>query len=71
MMNRRDFVITKNTKCYIDLANNLGLKEGDYIDNLTTLTMTISGKMKVVQLDPNKALGDSAPVERFHLYPSG
>jgi hypothetical protein len=69
-MNIRDFVITKNTKCYIDPANNLGLKEGDCIDNLTTLTMTISGKMKVVQLDQHKALGILLPSKDFIYIPA-
>ena len=60
-MNKRDFVITKNTRPYINPANDLGLKEEDFIDNLTTLTMTISGKMKVVLLDPDKELGIRLP----------
>jgi hypothetical protein len=61
-MNKRDFVIKKDkSKAYINPENNLGLKEGDYIDNLTTLTMTISGKMKVIILDPNKELGILLP----------
>ena len=69
-MNIRDFVIIKNTRCYIDPENNLGLKEGDYIDNLTTLTMTISGKMKVVLLDPNKELGILLPSEDIIYIPA-
>ena len=60
-MNRRDFVITKNTRSYINPANDLGLKEEDFIDNLTTLRMTISGTMKVVLLDPDKELGIRLP----------
>ena len=60
-MNRRDFVITKNTRSYINPANDLGLKEEDFIDNLTTLRMTISGTMKVVLLDPDRGLGIRLP----------
>lgn len=70
MMNMRDFVITKNTRYYINPANDLGLKEGDYIDNLTTLTMTISGKMKVVLLDPDKELGILLPSKDFIYIPA-
>lgn len=69
-MNRRDFVITTNTKSYINPANDLGLREEDYIDNLTTLTMTISGKMKVVLLDPDKELGILLPSEDFIYIPA-
>ena len=69
-MNRRNFVITNNTKPYINTANDLGLKEGDCIDNLTTLTMTISGKMKVVLLEPNKELGILLPSEDFIYIPA-
>jgi len=64
-MNKRDFVITKNTKSYINPANDLGLKEGDYIDNLKTISMTILGKMKVVLLDPDKELGILLPSDDF------
>lgn len=69
-MNRRDFVITKNTKSYINPANDLGLKEGDYIDNLKTISMTILGKMKVVLLEPDKELGILLPSEDFIYIPA-
>lgn len=70
MMNIRDFVITKNTRCYINPANDLGLRKGDCIDNLTTLTMKISGKMYVVQLDPDKELGILLPSKDFIYIPA-
>lgn len=70
-MNKRDFVIKKEkSKAYINPENNLGLAVGDCIDNLATTTMTISGKMKVILLDPNKELGILLPSDDIIYIPA-